>query len=205
MSVTLPDSSVFDADSDKISTSRPELKKMADAINTIGAEYNAGTLGGSGIQEIVAGTGISISTPDSAGSITVTNTAPFTGGGTITWTASDIQSITYTTGGTKNITLSSGKSVLIVGINTTGSTSITVNMDIQNMAVNSTLLIMFQPISLGSGLNNYQIKAGGTSLVGPNTITLNGPTLFMHKVDSLGTGNYWYHGHSGFTSYEASV
>lgn len=46
MPVTLPDATKFDSDSDKISESRPELKKMADAINTIGAEYNAGTLGG---------------------------------------------------------------------------------------------------------------------------------------------------------------
>jgi len=46
MPVTLPDASKFDSDSDTIKESRPELKKMADAINTIGAEYNAGTLGG---------------------------------------------------------------------------------------------------------------------------------------------------------------
>lgn len=44
--VTLPDATKFDADSDKISDSRPELKIMADAINTIGSDYNAGTLGG---------------------------------------------------------------------------------------------------------------------------------------------------------------
>lgn len=46
MPVTLPDATKFDSDSDTIKESRPELKKMADAINTIGAEYNAGTLGG---------------------------------------------------------------------------------------------------------------------------------------------------------------
>ena len=49
MPVTLPDPTVFDADSDKISTSRPELKKMADAIVTIGGEYNSGSLGGGGV------------------------------------------------------------------------------------------------------------------------------------------------------------
>jgi hypothetical protein len=52
MSVTLPDATKFDSDSDKISESRPELKKIADAINTIGAEYNAGTLGGGGFSAV---------------------------------------------------------------------------------------------------------------------------------------------------------
>jgi hypothetical protein len=47
-SISLPDATKFDSDSDTIKESRPELKTMADAINTIGAEYNAGTLGGSG-------------------------------------------------------------------------------------------------------------------------------------------------------------
>jgi len=76
MPVTLPDASKFDSDSDTIKESRPELKKMADAINTIGAEYNAGTLGGGGgIQEIVAGTNITVSSPDSAGSVTIDSTA----------------------------------------------------------------------------------------------------------------------------------
>jgi hypothetical protein len=76
MPVTLPDSTKFDSDSDTLKESRPELKKMADAINTIGAEYNAGTLGGSaGIQEIVAGTNITVSSPDSAGSVTIDSTA----------------------------------------------------------------------------------------------------------------------------------
>jgi len=44
--VTLPDATKFDSDADTIKDSRPELKKIADAVNTIGTEYNAGTLGG---------------------------------------------------------------------------------------------------------------------------------------------------------------
>jgi len=201
MPVTLPDSSYFDNDNDSIKDSRPELKKMADAINTIGAEYNAGTLGGSGIQDVVAGDNVTVTNPDSAGSVTISAT----GGGIPTWTASDLQTITYTSGGTKNLTLSSGKTVLIFATNYTGTSGITVNIDIQNMAVNSTILIMSQIVSIGSGTNQYYVKAGGTTLIGPNTFFANGPTLYIHKVASLGTGNFWYHGHTGFTSYESSV
>jgi len=78
MPVTLPDSSYFDNDNDSIKDSRPELKKMADAINTIGAEYNAGTLGGSGIQDVVAGDNVTVTNPDSAGSVTISATGGFT-------------------------------------------------------------------------------------------------------------------------------
>jgi len=203
MAVTLPDPTVFDADSDKISTSRPELKKMADAIVTIGGEYNAGTLAG-GVQEIVAGTGISVSTPDSAGSVVITNTGPQS---TLpSWSASDIQTQSYTAGGSTTLTLSSGKSVLIFSVNITSAPGLTLSINVQNMAVNTTALIMCHPIALGSGLGHtYTIKAGGTTLIGPNPIDSNNPTLYIHKVDSLGTGNYWYHGNTGFTSYEASV
>lgn len=49
-SISLPDATKFDSDTDTIKESRPELKTMADAVNTIGAEYNAGTLGGSGVE-----------------------------------------------------------------------------------------------------------------------------------------------------------
>ncbi len=200
-SITLPDASKFDADTDRLDDSRPELKIMADAINTIGTDYNAGTLGG-GIQEIVGGTGISVSSPDSAGSITLTNT-----GSTLpTWTASDIQTASYTSGGSSSLTLSSGKKVLIFSVNISTSPGLTLTIDIQNMAVNSTIMILVHPISLGGGGNHtYEVKAGGTTLVGPNNITLNNPTLYMHKVASLGTGNFWYHGHTGFTAYESSV
>ena len=68
--VNLPDATKFDSDADTIKDSRPELKKMADAINTIGGEYNAGTLGAQQLQ-IVAGNNITVSNPDSAGSVTI--------------------------------------------------------------------------------------------------------------------------------------
>jgi hypothetical protein len=76
MPIILPDSTKFDADSDRISTSRPELKKISDAVNTLATEWNnqGDSFGSDGIQEIVAGTGISVSQPDSAGAITITNT-----------------------------------------------------------------------------------------------------------------------------------
>jgi hypothetical protein len=40
MPISLPDSTKFDADSDKISTSRAELKKISDAVNTLGGQWN---------------------------------------------------------------------------------------------------------------------------------------------------------------------
>jgi len=75
MPIILPDSTKFDADSDRISTSRPELKKMADAVNTLATEWNnqGDSFGSGGIQEIIAGTNILISNPDSANSVTITN------------------------------------------------------------------------------------------------------------------------------------
>lgn len=76
MPIILPDSTKFDADSDRISTSRPELKKISDAVNTLATEWNSNgdSFGVGEISEIVAGTGISVSTPDSAGSVTISAT-----------------------------------------------------------------------------------------------------------------------------------
>jgi hypothetical protein len=72
MPISLPDSTKFDADSDKISTSRAELKKISDAVNTLATEWNnqGDTFGGAGAN-LVAGDGIVITQPDSAGSSTI--------------------------------------------------------------------------------------------------------------------------------------
>ena len=140
MPVTLPDPTVFDADSDKISTSRPELKKMADAIVTIGGEYNAGTLAG-GISEIVGGDGITVTQPDSAGSVTISS-----GGGlgtvtTITETVGD--GIQYTP--TTNITK--------ININTTNVMPDSAGGDFQinmaNQPYNSIWYLVFDNITPG--------------------------------------------------------
>lgn len=110
MPIILPDSTKFDADSDRISTSRPELKKISDAINTLGTQWNSNgdSFGVGEISEIVAGPGISVSTPDSAGSVIITNTANITnynglshGSETLDATASG--SPTVTASGLQNI------------------------------------------------------------------------------------------------------
>ena len=73
MPISLPDSTKFDADSDRISTSRPELKKIADAVNTLATEWNnqGDSFGSGGISDIVAGTNVTVSSPDSAGAVTI--------------------------------------------------------------------------------------------------------------------------------------
>ena len=73
MPIILPDSTKFDADSDRISTSRPELKKIADAVNTLATEWNnqGDSFGSGGITDIVAGTNVTVSSPDSAGAVTI--------------------------------------------------------------------------------------------------------------------------------------
>lgn len=73
MPISLPDSNAFDADSDKISTSRAELKKISDAVNTLATEWNnqGDTFGGGAGANLVAGDGIVITQPDSAGSSTI--------------------------------------------------------------------------------------------------------------------------------------
>lgn len=40
MPITLPDSTYFDNDNDSIKDSRPELKKISDAVNTLATEWN---------------------------------------------------------------------------------------------------------------------------------------------------------------------
>lgn len=75
MPVTKPDATVFDSADDSIATSRSELHQLAVSFNTIADEYNAGTLGGSGT-DVVAGTNVEVTTPDSAGSSTITAYAP---------------------------------------------------------------------------------------------------------------------------------
>lgn len=55
MSVTKPDATKFDADSDSISASRPELLTLVNSFNTIADEYNAGTLGGVNLGTPVVG------------------------------------------------------------------------------------------------------------------------------------------------------
>ena len=73
MPISLPDSNAFDADSDKISTSRAELKKISDAVNTLGTEWNnQGDSFGSNLTELlqdldVNGQKIVSSLSDSAG------------------------------------------------------------------------------------------------------------------------------------------
>lgn len=91
MPVTLPDATKFDSDSDKISESRPELKKMADAINTIGAEYNAGTLGG--------GDRSSYGTRQNLGTITSAGTYSYTLTGTHAYIGFDVST------GTTDVTI----------------------------------------------------------------------------------------------------
>lgn len=49
MAVTKPDATAFDNANDSIANSRAELYTMATSFNTIADEYNAGTLGGSGL------------------------------------------------------------------------------------------------------------------------------------------------------------
>lgn len=69
MPITLPDSTKFDADTDRISDSRPELKKISDAVNTLAGQWNTNgdNFGVSGFQEISAGPGIAVTFPDSTG------------------------------------------------------------------------------------------------------------------------------------------
>ena len=74
MPISLPDSTKFDADSDKISTSRAELKKISDAVNTLATEWNnqGDTFGGGNLTELlqdldVNGQKIISTTNDSAG------------------------------------------------------------------------------------------------------------------------------------------
>jgi len=148
MPVTLPDPTVFDADSDKISTSRPELKKMADAIVTIGGEYNAGSLGG--ISDIVGGAGITVTQPDSAGSVTISS-----GGGlgtvtTVTETVGD--GIQYTP--TTNITK--------ININTTNvmpdSAGGAVEINMANQPYNSIWYLVFDNITTGSVSHTINLR-----------------------------------------------
>jgi len=80
--VTLPDATKFDSDADTIKDSRPELKKIADAVNTIGADYNAGTLGG-----------VSAQTEET---FTVTNVnVTFTSGQTVTLSAASTTTVHF--------------------------------------------------------------------------------------------------------------
>ena len=66
MPITLPDSTKFDADADRLDESRPELKKISDAVNTLATAWNANSES-FGFVEISAGPGIAVTNPDSAG------------------------------------------------------------------------------------------------------------------------------------------
>lgn len=178
MSVTLPDSSVFDADSDKISTSRPELKKMADAINTIGAEYNAGTLAG-GIQDIVAGSNVTVTNPDSAGSVTISATGGFT--------APIDQQFFQTTSGS-SITPTRGNNIWFVeiGLDDRDSAGIssplfTINWD--NFQGNEHVWAVF-----------YVAMEDGTGSTGPIQVNhkRGGTLLAIQNINSLATALYQY-------------
>ncbi|WKW35140.1 hypothetical protein [Phage DSL-LC06] len=75
-----PDASKFDADSDSIATSRSELYTLATNFNLLADEYNAGNLGGIGdaIVKLTAGDRIVLSQPDSAGEYVISATGGIT-------------------------------------------------------------------------------------------------------------------------------
>lgn len=114
MPITLPDSTKFDADTDRLDDSRPELKKISDAINTLATEWNAnGETFGDKLQ-LVAGTGIALTTPDSAGEITITNTA-------VSGTESfGTNSTTGTIGSSNKVTLSGDARVVQISVTSGG-------------------------------------------------------------------------------------
>jgi len=165
-----PDSTAFDADSDRISTSRAELKTMSDAVNdivdfvdTTGIQpgqtlvydnLNDKLIPGDAGQELIAGDGISITNPDSAGSVTITNTAV---GGTESLSCN---STTGTIGASNKVTLSGDARVVQVDV-TSGGGIEKFGLNVDNCDIGVTYVIY---VSGNYGQISCRLIDGGTEL-----------------------------------------
>ena len=170
--VNLPDASKLDSDADTIKDSRPELKKMADAINTIGGQWNTngGNFGGQQL-EVVAGTGISVTSPDSAGSVTITNTSTgVTNYHELTFTTESFNVTAGNPGGSPSIpdvTLTGNKIIHTINYGTHPASSVTryVNVLLDNLENGETHTIYCTgTLTYSSSRTGLNFEYGGSTL-----------------------------------------
>jgi hypothetical protein len=157
--VNLPDASKLDSDADTIKDSRPELKKMADAINTIGGQWNTnggnfGTSSVSPLTENLDTNNFDITNDSSAGG--------------------DIKIKAGTNG---DLELEANN--LYLGRTTTGAVIETPAQTSLSLATNkgaSSSLIRIQPPSAGTRSNNINLRIPYGS---PGDIVLEGPLMIQ--------------------------
>jgi hypothetical protein len=174
MPVTKPDATKFDNANDSIAESRAELYTLVTSFNTIADEYNAGTLGTD--TQLEAGTGITITQPDSAGKYTITNTV--TGG--ITLPNTTITSINFGAGSTQTGTCIAD---VTNAFHCTGSAASTLNIECQNLSINGIHHIYIEREGVSGGLAlNFKYKNQQFLTVA------NGTDSRFYRVTLLDTG-----------------
>jgi len=146
MPVSKPDATKFDNANDSIAESRPELYTLVTSFNTIADEYNAGTLGGSDKTQLTAGTGISITQPDSADAWQIAST--ITGG--ITLPNTSITSTNFTTPGTLSVTALANATN---AFHNTGSGASTLEIELQDLEVNGVHYVWIERSQVSGGLS----------------------------------------------------